>query len=223
MNFAGVGFGSRLVRGRRSLHGSSVRRAIMMPALSPFMTQGTISRWLKKEGEKFQAGDMLLQIESEYHTIYVEAENSGILGKILSPDGSTNVPVEQVIALVSQIPTEIVHTEASTDSTPISLPKSSFQPHFTTGGGANLGPAKDPIRNPDAFSSSGIHDTTSSQDGTMDHAGMRHASAPTLSPQLYDSDYELHPKTVYSTFTLRGSGPEPSVSRSVRWLKGLLL
>ncbi|KAF8191493.1 single hybrid motif-containing protein, partial [Mycena galopus ATCC 62051] len=81
------------------LHGSSVRCSIMMPALSPFMTQGTISRWLKKEGEAFQAGDVILEIESEYDTMNIEAENPGIMGKILSPDGSTNVPVEQVFKL----------------------------------------------------------------------------------------------------------------------------
>ncbi|KAG6918016.1 hypothetical protein DXG01_016868 [Tephrocybe rancida] len=91
----------------------------MMPAMSPFMTTGTITRWNKKEGEAFAAGDVLLQIESDIATIDVEAESSGVLGKILVsgdifapvlfshhevssqlPDGSQNIPVEQVIALV---------------------------------------------------------------------------------------------------------------------------
>ncbi|KAG6865678.1 hypothetical protein C0991_000448 [Blastosporella zonata] len=71
-----------------------------MPAMSPFMTTGTITRWKKKEGEAFAAGDVLLQIEYDIAMIDVEAETSGVLGKILLPDGSQNVPVEQVIALV---------------------------------------------------------------------------------------------------------------------------
>ncbi|KAG5642404.1 hypothetical protein DXG03_002836 [Asterophora parasitica] len=71
-----------------------------MPAMSPFMTVGTITNWRKKEGEAFARGEVLLQIESDIATIDVEAETAGILGKILVPDGSTDIPVEQVIALV---------------------------------------------------------------------------------------------------------------------------
>ncbi|KAG6845216.1 hypothetical protein H0H87_012543 [Tephrocybe sp. NHM501043] len=86
---------------KRWLHQTLSRQAIMMPAMSPFMTTGTITRWNKKEGEAFAAGDVLLQIESDIAVIDVEAETSGVLGKILLPDGSQNVPVEQVIALVT--------------------------------------------------------------------------------------------------------------------------
>ncbi|KAF9466252.1 single hybrid motif-containing protein [Collybia nuda] len=85
---------------KRWLHQSPARQAIIMPAMSPFMTEGTITRWKKREGESFAVGDVLLQIESDIATIDVEAQNPGILGKILTPDGTTNVPVEQVIALV---------------------------------------------------------------------------------------------------------------------------
>jgi len=85
---------------RRWLHVSSKRQAIMMPAMSPLMTEGTITRWKIKEGDAFVPGDVLLQIESDIATIDVEAHSPGILGKILLPDGTTNVPVEQVIALV---------------------------------------------------------------------------------------------------------------------------
>lgn len=74
----------------------------MMPAMSPSMTEGTITRWKKKEGEAFFAGDVLVQIESDIATIDVEAESAGILSRILLPDGTTNVPVEQVIALVDR-------------------------------------------------------------------------------------------------------------------------
>ena len=81
------------------MHGSLKRQAIMMPAMSPLMTEGTITRWKKKEGEAFAAGDVLLQIvryyaflricanaalqESDIAMIDVEAHTPGILGKIL--------------------------------------------------------------------------------------------------------------------------------------------
>jgi len=97
---------------RRWLHKSVARQAIMMPAISPFMTEGTITRWKKKEGESFSAGDILLQIESDIAIIDVEAESPGILGKILLPDGSTNVPVEKVIALVAKDDKELANLSA---------------------------------------------------------------------------------------------------------------
>jgi len=74
----------------------------MMPAMSPLMTEGTITSWKKKEGEAFAAGDVLLQIESDIATIDVEAHTPGILGKILMPNGTSGIPVEQVIALVAR-------------------------------------------------------------------------------------------------------------------------
>jgi len=88
----------------------------MMPAMSPLMTEGTITRWKIKEGEAFAPGDVLLQIESDIDMIDVEAHSPGILGKILLPDGTTNVPVEQVIALVAKDMTELAALQSS--STP---------------------------------------------------------------------------------------------------------
>jgi len=84
---------------RQWMHGSLKRQTIMMPAMSPLTTKGTITRWKKEEGETFAAGDVLLQIESDIATIDVEAHTSGILGKILTPNGTSGIPVEQVIAL----------------------------------------------------------------------------------------------------------------------------
>ncbi|KAF8810094.1 single hybrid motif-containing protein [Phlegmacium glaucopus] len=102
---------------RRWLHGSLKRQAIMMPAMSPLMTEGTITRWKIKEGEAFAPGDVLLQIESDIAMIDVEAHSPGILGKILLPDGTTNVPVEQVIALVAKDMSELAALQSSTTPT----------------------------------------------------------------------------------------------------------
>ncbi|KJA15942.1 hypothetical protein HYPSUDRAFT_47894 [Hypholoma sublateritium FD-334 SS-4] len=104
---------------RRWLHGSLKRQAsIIMPALSPLMTEGTITRWKKKEGDAFAAGDVLLQIQSDLYTVDVEACNSGILGKIIMPAGTSNVPIEQIIALVARDANELAIIQGQS-TTPI--------------------------------------------------------------------------------------------------------
>ncbi len=61
---------------------------ILMPALSPTMTEGTLARWLKKEGDAVKAGDIIAEIETDKATMEVEAVDEGILGKILVADGT---------------------------------------------------------------------------------------------------------------------------------------
>jgi pyruvate dehydrogenase E2 component (dihydrolipoamide acetyltransferase) len=73
---------------------------ILMPALSPTMTEGTLSRWLKKEGENVQAGDVIAEIETDKATMEVEAVDEGVLGKILIPDGTEGVKVNEPIAIL---------------------------------------------------------------------------------------------------------------------------
>ncbi len=73
---------------------------ILMPALSPTMTEGTIARWLKAEGDTINAGDILAEIETDKATMEVEAVDEGVLGKILFAGGSENVPVNAPIALL---------------------------------------------------------------------------------------------------------------------------
>ncbi|PCI56325.1 MAG: pyruvate dehydrogenase complex dihydrolipoamide acetyltransferase [Alphaproteobacteria bacterium] len=73
---------------------------ITMPALSPTMTDGTLSRWLKAEGDTVESGDVLCEIETDKATMEVEAVDEGILGKILVAGGTENVPVNDVIAVL---------------------------------------------------------------------------------------------------------------------------
>src|SRR6185437_6917165 len=73
---------------------------ILMPALSPTMTEGTLSRWLKKEGENVRAGDVIAEIETDKATMEVEAVDEGVLGKILIADGTENVKVNEPIAIL---------------------------------------------------------------------------------------------------------------------------
>lgn len=73
---------------------------ILMPALSPTMTEGTLARWLKKEGDAIVSGDVLAEIETDKATMEVEAVEEGILGRILVPEGQQNVAVNTPIAIL---------------------------------------------------------------------------------------------------------------------------
>lgn len=73
---------------------------ILMPALSPTMTEGTLARWLKKEGEAVKAGDVIAEIETDKATMEVEAVDEGVLGKIIVPDGTAGVQVNAPIAVL---------------------------------------------------------------------------------------------------------------------------
>ncbi|THH02160.1 hypothetical protein EW026_g692 [Hermanssonia centrifuga] len=73
-----------------------------MPAMSPTMTEGGIAQWKKKEGESFATGDVLLEIETDKATIDVEAQDDGILAKIIAADGAKGVPVGAPIAIVGE-------------------------------------------------------------------------------------------------------------------------
>ena len=73
---------------------------ILMPALSPTMTEGNVARWLKKEGDAVKAGDILAEIETDKATMEVEAVDEGRLGKIVVPGGTEAVKVNDVIAIL---------------------------------------------------------------------------------------------------------------------------
>ncbi|KAG6918021.1 hypothetical protein DXG01_016873 [Tephrocybe rancida] len=102
-------------RNRRLLHHTSIRHAITnleMPAMSPTMTEGGISSWKKREGEAFTTGDVLLEIETDKATIDVEAQEDGIMGKILLQDGAKGIPVGKVIALLAEEGDDISNLQA---------------------------------------------------------------------------------------------------------------
>ncbi|MBI0162989.1 pyruvate dehydrogenase complex E1 component subunit beta [Bartonella sp. M0283] len=73
---------------------------ILMPALSPTMEEGKISKWLKKEGDKVEAGDVIAEIETDKATMEVDAADEGTIGKILVPEGTEGVKVNTPIAVL---------------------------------------------------------------------------------------------------------------------------
>jgi pyruvate dehydrogenase E2 component (dihydrolipoamide acetyltransferase) len=74
---------------------------ILMPALSPTMEKGNLAKWLKKEGDKVKSGDVIAEIETDKATMEVEAVDEGTLAKILVPEGTQDVPVNNIIAVLA--------------------------------------------------------------------------------------------------------------------------
>ena len=73
---------------------------ILMPALSPTMTEGNLAKWLKSEGDPVEAGDVIAEIETDKATMEVEAVDEGVLGRIVVPEGSEGVAVNAVIGVL---------------------------------------------------------------------------------------------------------------------------
>jgi pyruvate dehydrogenase E2 component (dihydrolipoamide acetyltransferase) len=74
---------------------------ILMPALSPTMEKGNLAKWLKKEGDKVKPGDVIAEIETDKATMEYEAIDEGTLAKIVVPEGTPDVPVHQLIAVLA--------------------------------------------------------------------------------------------------------------------------
>src|ERR1700712_5977723 len=74
---------------------------ILMPALSPTMEKGNLAKWLKKEGEKVKPGEVIAEIETDKATMEYEAIDDGVLAKIVVPEGTQDVAVNQLIAVLA--------------------------------------------------------------------------------------------------------------------------
>src|ERR1700692_1318312 len=74
---------------------------ILMPALSPTMEKGNLAKWLKKEGDKVKSGDVIAEIETDKATVEGEAVDEGTIAKILVPEGTQDVAVNDVIAVLA--------------------------------------------------------------------------------------------------------------------------
>src|SRR5437868_15357279 len=73
---------------------------VLMPALSPTMEKGNLAKWIKQEGDKVKAGDVIAEIETDKATMEVEAVDEGTLGRILVPEGAADVAVNTPIAVI---------------------------------------------------------------------------------------------------------------------------
>jgi pyruvate dehydrogenase E2 component (dihydrolipoamide acetyltransferase) len=100
---------------------------ILMPALSPTMEKGNLSKWLKKEGDKIKPGDVLAEIETDKATMEYEAIDEGTLAKIVVPEGTQDVPVNQLIAVIAE-EGEDVKAAAASAAKAVPAPKASAAP-----------------------------------------------------------------------------------------------
>ena len=96
---------------------------ILMPALSPTMEKGNIAKWLKKEGDPIKSGDIIAEIETDKATMEVEAVDEGVLARIVVPEGSADVPVNQVIGLIAEEGEDASSVQAPKAEAPPSAPK----------------------------------------------------------------------------------------------------
>ena len=118
---------------------------ILMPALSPTMTEGTLARWLKNEGDAVKSGDVLAEIETDKATMEVEAVDEGILGRIVVPGGTEGVKVNAVIAVL------VEKGEAVPDGASKPAPSASQAPALAAveaAGGIVVGAPEQPVPPP---------------------------------------------------------------------------
>src|SRR5271167_326739 len=89
---------------------------ILMPALSPTMEKGNLAKWLKKEGDAVKTGDVIAEIETDKATMEYEAVDDGVMAKIVVPEGTSDVPVNQLIAVMAQEGEDVKATAAAATS-----------------------------------------------------------------------------------------------------------
>ncbi|MGX7743786.1 pyruvate dehydrogenase complex E1 component subunit beta [Rhodopseudomonas parapalustris] len=146
---------------------------VLMPALSPTMEKGNLSKWLKKEGDKVKSGDVIAEIETDKATMEVEAADEGTLGKILIPEGTNDVAVNTPIATI------LGDGESAADA------DKAADPAAQTKSAQSAPPAAEP----------------EAAQAKSAPAPAQHApEAPTVSPS---SDPEIPPGTEMATMTIR--------------------
>ncbi|MFT9359976.1 pyruvate dehydrogenase complex E1 component subunit beta [Acetobacter okinawensis] len=119
---------------------------ILMPALSPTMTEGKIARWLKKEGDMIAAGDVLAEIETDKATMEIEAIEEGILGRVLIGEGVEGVAVNTPIAIVVEDGEAVPDSVASQPAAPAPQAATAPQAPASTPAAPVLDAAPEPER-----------------------------------------------------------------------------
>ncbi|KAF8477168.1 mitochondrial pyruvate dehydrogenase protein x component-like protein [Kalaharituber pfeilii] len=104
-----------LTRGFKTNSNNAAAQNFNMPAMSPTMTEGNIAVWKVKEGERFSAGDVLLEIETDKAQIDVEAQEDGVLAKIFANNGAKGIPVGQRIAVLADLEDDLSKLEIPPD------------------------------------------------------------------------------------------------------------
>src|SRR5258707_11413838 len=104
---------------------------ILMPALSPTMDKGNLAKWLKREGDKVKAGEVIAEIETDKATMEYESIDDGVLARIVVPEGTQDVSVNQLIAVLAlegEDPKAAAAKAAEPPARPADAPSPSPQP-----------------------------------------------------------------------------------------------
>src|ERR1051326_8619536 len=145
---------------------------ILMPALSPTMEEGKLAKWLVKEGDEVRSGDILAEIETDKATMEFEAVDEGRIGKILVPEGSEGVKVNQPIAVL---------LEEGEDASAAAAPAPS--------GSVDISSAMESIKH--AVSKEAGKTAPSAKSAAKPEAPIQRPLTPTLSPQGGEGDSTL--------------------------------
>src|ERR1041385_166125 len=105
---------------------------ILMPALSPTMEKGNLVKWLKKEGDTIKSGDVIAEIETDKATMEYEAVDEGTLAKIVVPEGTQDIAVNAVIAVLAGEGEDVKAAASSANAAPAKAPPKLTAPSFET-------------------------------------------------------------------------------------------
>ena len=193
--------------------GSTPGTEIKMPSLSPTMTEGTIVKWCKSEGDKLSAGDVLCEVQTDKAVVAVEVDDDAILAKILVPEGESGVPINKLIALTVeegedwkdvQIPAEDLGDDTST-ALPTSFTEAESLQEVTESHVAtvpNAGPAVMLLCAQYGIDPSKV--TSTGPKGLLKSDILKHIADNNLSPLKITSKSSSAPPT-------KGSSPSPGV------------
>ena len=166
---------------------------ILMPALSPTMTEGSLAKWHKKEGDTVKAGDVLAEIETDKATMEFEAVDEGTLGRILVPEGTQHVAVNQPIAVILAEDESAADIKATPSAKAAPAPKAEAKP---------AAPAAQPASAPQPAAAPASRPMAPSQP----RAGGRIFASPLARRLAQDAKLDLA--------NLRGSGPHGRIVKA---------
>ena len=182
---------------------------ILMPALSPTMEKGNLAKWLKKEGDKVQSGDVIAEIETDKATMEVEAVDEGTLAKILVPEGTQDVAVNDVIAVLAGDGEDVKAASAASAAPKAAptaaAPKAAAQPSASSAEAPAARPAQDQARSAavSARAEEGVKAPPSKPDASHTNGHGRIFSSPLARRLAKDAGIELG--------RITGSGPHGRV------------
>jgi pyruvate dehydrogenase E2 component (dihydrolipoamide acetyltransferase) len=171
---------------------------ILMPALSPTMEKGNLAKWLKKEGDAVKTGDVIAEIETDKATMEYEAVDDGMMAKIVVPEGTQDVAVNQLIAVMAQEGEDVKATAAAAGKG--ASPAAAPAPQTAA---ASAVQAKAPVAPPPPPAPVAVPKAAPASPATNGHAGDRIFSSPLARRLAKDAGIDIG--------RIQGTGPHGRV------------